>query len=1284
MGQKRHPLMRKRLFWRGLIILGLLVGLATITVANAGNLLMETPAASNIGGNIAINELRIDQSGTDDDEYFELFGDPNADLTGYYYLVIGDGAAGSGVIEEVTDLSGASTDANGYFVAAEATFSLGTANLTTDLNFENSDNVTHLLVTNFIGNDGDDLDTDDDGVLDSAPWTFVANCVGLVETVGSGDQLYCADSVGPDGSFVPAQAYKCAAGWFIGSFSLPGVDTPGEANSACPQPPSINEIRIDQGGTDNDEYFELMGDPNSSLDGLTYIVIGDGTGGSGTIEAVIPLTGTTIPADGHFLAVEDTYTLNNNADLTATLNFENSDNVTHMLVKDFSGAVDDDIDPDDDGTMNVTPWSEIVDCLALVETVGSGELIYCAETLGPDGTFVPAHAYDCPSGWEIGAFSLGADDTPGDPNVCPILGDLAVSKTGPPNVAAQAGGLLNYEVALMNSAEVTAANLILTDTLPANTSYISDNSGVAPTNPSPGVYVWALPDIPATATVTLQITLSMDVAIASGTTITNSVEAATDLAGDDPANNQAQWATTILSACGDPATLIHLIQGSGVSSPELGNIHTVEGIVVGDWQDVTTELKGFYLQEEDSDADADAGTSEAIFIFDNGYGVDAAVGDVVRVKGTVAEFGGLTELNALTEVQICASNASVTETIVPLPIPDLADWEQYEGMLIRVEGPLYVTEHFNLGRYGQVPLSINDRLWNPTQVVPPGMPANDLAEVNDRSRITLDDANVQQNRDPIIYPAGELTALQTLRGGDTLPYLVGVLDHYTNDSSEDYRIHPTQPISFTHANPRPPAPEAVGGRLKIGSLNVLNYFTTIDSGAPICGPAADQGCRGADSASEFNRQNDKIINALLTMNADVIGLIEIENHPSDDAVNNLISQLNTPFASGGAYNAINTGAIGTDAIKVAIIYKSASVTPVGSYAILDQSVDPTYLDSKNRPALAQTFMENSSGEIFTVVVNHLKSKGSACDDVGDPNMGDEQGNCNGVRTAAALAEVNWLATDPTGSGDPDFVVMGDLNAYAMEDPIAQFLNAGYVDEQRNKDGFESYTYVFGGEWGALDYALTSPNLHPQVTGFTAWHINADEPRALDYNEEFKSAGQIVTLYDMAPYRASDHDAVLIGLDLVRLPALTIDKSVELPQTIIRPGDVVTYTVTITNSGQISAAGTSVVDILPATLIGSGLNTTVDIPVGMSHTFVYTAEIAASALGLTVTNTANAYWGQQITVTDTASLLVDDVPTSISLSEFGAGGSATGLWVLPAALIAGVAALAWRRRQKRLL
>jgi predicted extracellular nuclease len=432
-----------------------------------------------------------------------------------------------------------------------------------------------------------------------------------------------------------------------------------------------------------------------------------------------------------------------------------------------------------------------------------------------------------------------------------------------------------------------------------------------------------------------------------------------------------------------------------------------------------------------------------------------------------------------------------------------------------------------------------ERQFQSTAVYEPGSSeAAALAEANRLSRIMLDDGRGSQNPDPAIHPNGSVFDLSNLfRGGDTVANVTGVLDY----SFGLYRIQPTQGANYTAANPRSATPDDVGGNLKVASFNVLNYFTTIDTGAFICGPAGDQECRGADTPEEFTRQRDKIIAALTAIGADVVGLIEIENHPGDVPTADLVSGLNDALGA-GTYDYIATGAIGTDAIRQAFIYKPASVSLMGNFAVLD---DPSFTDplgygeEKSRPALAQTFMDNATGGVFTVVVNHLKSKGSACG-AGDDDP--EQGNCNLTRTLGAQALVDWLATDPTGSGDADFLIIGDLNAYDKEDPIDVLLDGGYTDLLFSLVGEYAYSYVFDGQLGYLDHALAGAGLMDEVTGVTVWHINADEPDLIDYDMSFKQDAQDA-IYAPDAYRSSDHDPVIAGLNVCDEIAPTLEVSV---------------------------------------------------------------------------------------------------------------------------------------------
>lgn len=592
--------------------------------------------------------------------------------------------------------------------------------------------------------------------------------------------------------------------------------------------------------------------------------------------------------------------------------------------------------------------------------------------------------------------------------------------------------------------------------------------------------------------------------------------------GDNGGGDEEPVDPVVIGQCYETATKIHAIQGAGDTSPLVGEVHTIEGVVVGDFQ-TSDRLNGFFIQEEDADQDHNPLTSEGIFVFDSGSNVAVNVGDVVRVNGAVSEYFGMTQITA-GAVLVCGSGAGVTPTVLTLPVADSTELERLEGMSVVVQQTLTVTENFGLGRYGELVLSANGRLFNPTQIALPGAAAQAVLEQNNLRRIVLDDGSTRQNPLIIPYPAPELTAYNTVRSGDTVQGLQGVLNYGFNE----YRIQPTAVPIFVPQNLRTPAPDLPNtGSLKVASFNVLNYFNGDGLGGGF--PTS----RGADSIAEFERQRSKIIAALVAMDADVVGLIEIENdgYDANSAIQDLVNGLSD---AGLDYAIVNPGVdvIGTDEIAVGFIYKPASVALVNTAAILDSSVDPRFIDTKSRPVLAHTFRELATDGVMTVAVTHFKSKGSACLDVNDPDVGDGQGNCNLTRAAAAQAMVDWLATDPTASGDTDVLIIGDLNSYAKEDPIAAIEAAGYINLLQDIVGDYAYSYVFTGLAGYLDHGLASSSLRSQVTGISDWHINADEPPVLDYNVEFKSDAQVVSLYGPEAFRASDHDPLIIELQLV--------------------------------------------------------------------------------------------------------------------------------------------------------
>jgi hypothetical protein len=487
----------------------------------------------------------------------------------------------------------------------------------------------------------------------------------------------------------------------------------------------------------------------------------------------------------------------------------------------------------------------------------------------------------------------------------------------------------------------------------------------------------------------------------------------------------------------------------------------------------------------------------------------------------------------------CGDGASISPTSISLPVNTADEFERYEGMLVTIPQSLTISEYFNYDRYGEMVLTTN-RYLTPTAEFEPGSPEYAQAVLDfSLNHIVLDDGRTVQNPDPAVHPNGSIFNLDNLfRGGDAVANITGLMDYGFNE----YRIQPIQGADYTVNNPRPMDPDDVGGDIKVASFNVLNYFTTLNS-------------RGANTSEEFVRQRTKIIAALASIDADVVGLMEIENN--DTAIKDLVTGLNDLMGA-GTYAYVDTGVIGTDEIKVAMIYKPDSVSLVGDYAILDSTVDPRFLDTKNRPTLAQSFQDEINGGVFTVAVNHLKSKGSSCGDL-DPDLGDGAGNCNLTRKLAAEAMVDWLATDPTGSGSNNYLIIGDLNSYDKEEPIDAIL-AGPDDVLGTQDdytdllytfiGEDAYTYVFDGQIGYLDHALANHDLFSMVIGTTVWHINADEPDLIDYDMTFKLDAQDA-LYAPDAFRSSDHDPVIVGLKVCELVPPTITVTVT-PDTLWSP------------------------------------------------------------------------------------------------------------------------------------
>jgi len=570
-----------------------------------------------------------------------------------------------------------------------------------------------------------------------------------------------------------------------------------------------------------------------------------------------------------------------------------------------------------------------------------------------------------------------------------------------------------------------------------------------------------------------------------------------------------------LGACGAPATPVHSIQGAGRSSPLLGQERVVEAVVAGAFAGFPEGLGGFFVQEEV--ADADPATSEGLFVFDGGLGAGLAAGDRVRVRGRVREFFGRTELSGVGELRRCPGRGRVPPTRVRLPVADPAEWERWEGMRVRIEQRLVATDHWNLARFGEVVLAAGGRLWQPTHRRAPGSPALALGARNERRRILLDDGSRAVDPDPTPYldrPDGG-----TLRLGDGIVRLEGIVDF----AFGRYRIHPTRGVRFLPGSRRPETPPRVAGTLRLVAWNLANHFNGDGRGGGF--PT-----RGARSLEELERQRAKLVETLVRLAPDVAALVELENDGvgPESALGQLARAL-TRRTPEDPYAVVDPGApppgrLGDHAIAVGILYRPSAAAPVGAPAILDGRAHPGFDDARNRPSLAQTFEARATGERFTLVANHWKSKGSDCDAAGDPDLGDGQGDCNGTRRGAARALLEWLEGDPTGAGDVPVLVAGDLNAYPKEDPVRTLASGGFVDLLAWLGGPGAHTFVFDGAAGRLDHLLARADLLPRVGGAAVWHANADEPRIFDHRLDNPSER-----FAPDPFRASDHDPLLVGL-----------------------------------------------------------------------------------------------------------------------------------------------------------
>ena len=589
--------------------------------------------------------------------------------------------------------------------------------------------------------------------------------------------------------------------------------------------------------------------------------------------------------------------------------------------------------------------------------------------------------------------------------------------------------------------------------------------------------------------------------------------------------------SVVINIVDDELTPIHQIQGKAALADSA--THFIEGIVTGVYHLMSPI--GFYVQEEDADADSDISSAEGIYVVSDS---SVSIGDKIRIlgdtyEGSLAPSYGLATIVPKQISIISKGNPMPSSSVIHLPLVSRDELEHYEGMLVRFNDTLSVTDNSNLGKYGEISLSQGGIIYQPTQVVDPndiiasGVSASGTANKasidsvlrsNDLRTVLLDDGR-SYSMPTLPYVNSD----NTLRVGSSIDSLWGIMSF----AFDAYRLQPVSlsAIKINHQK-RPDVPN-VGSdaTIKVASFNVLNYFNGDGLGGGF--PTS----RGAHSIAEFTRQRDKIIKAIIALNADIVGLIEIENDgtKSHSAIQNLADGINAYLGS-GTYSILHDGdtiqQYNTDEIRCAIIYKANILDTIGGVMLGSDSVF-------NRPPVAQTFRVKSSDSVFNFVINHFKAKGCASSKGLDKDQADGQSCYNETRRRQADALVKFINNDVIKRSKSDKVLsMGDYNAYYEEDPLDTIRSKGFIVLSK----FDSYSYLYQGQLGSLDNAFVSSSFLPFITGVEKWNINSVEPSYLDYEDDIDDGGSDQTnfwsfLYSDVPYRCSDHDPVLIGLRL---------------------------------------------------------------------------------------------------------------------------------------------------------
>lgn len=564
---------------------------------------------------------------------------------------------------------------------------------------------------------------------------------------------------------------------------------------------------------------------------------------------------------------------------------------------------------------------------------------------------------------------------------------------------------------------------------------------------------------------------------------------------------------TARAGCNGEITPLHVLAGSSRAHERV----EVRGVVTS----VFPGMRGFFLETPRVGWDADPSTPEAVFVYGGRHALPVERGWLIAFDARYHLFHGVPELSHVRTLTHCGHHDLPVAVDLQLPLVPGA-WKAHLGMRVRMAQALTVGDLDDFVRYGEVRVSAGGRHYAPTALTVPGPGAASLARAASARMLWLDDGSYRAHPQSLSLGGQAFDARHPLRAGQRLQGVSGIAWHaFGRDLLEvtalehTAGIHPRRTVDDLNLPPG----------LRLVSFNVENFFNRARSG-PVF-PTE----RGAHTASQFRCQTQKLVSALSVLRPAVAGLQEIENngYGSGGALATLTGALDRHGGSAD-YRFVrlpHRTQLGTDLIAPALVYDARRVSPVGRVAVLAAPAGSRALEAGlRRPALAASF-RGADGRVFTTVVVHLRSKRSTCGTALDGH--DGAGHCAAARDRAARYVARWARGRPTGVKTGAVLLLGDFNAYPHEAAMADLRRAGWVTEPALTPARPGYTE--SGRWGAgrLDYILLAPGVASRVRAAAIWHSDADEAPGFGY------AGRPACTGPAAPYRASDHDPVIVVL-----------------------------------------------------------------------------------------------------------------------------------------------------------